>query len=126
MFLNHVGIINKSEEDAFRFYRDFLGLELIKEYVVPAELSVQIFSVNQDIKMLVFEKAGAKVEVFIYPEYEHSFPPVSHYGLLLDNFPEIVEKAPEAGVELIIGKAGEKTVYFIRDFSGNPVEIKQA
>ena len=126
MLLNHVGVVNRSEEDALRFYKDFLGLELTKEYVVPAELSAQIFFVTRDIKMLVFEKQGAKVEVFIYPEYEQSLPVINHFGLLLDNFSEMVENAPGAGVELIIGKTGEKTVYFIRDFSGNPVEIKQA
>lgn len=125
MLLNHVGIINKSEEEARGFYKDFLGLEIIKEYVVPAGLSEQIFSVSRDIKMLVFEKFGVKIEVFISSDYTPASPDFNHIGLLLDNFSEIVEKAPQAGIDLIIGKTKDKTVYFIKDFSGNLIEIKQ-
>ncbi len=125
MQLNHIGIINKSEEDAVRFYRDFLGFELTRKSVVPAELSEQLFSVPGDINMLVFEKDGIKIEVFIYPEYAPSGPDINHIGFLLDNFPEIADNAPQAGVKLIIGKTKDKTVYFIKDFSGNLIEIKQ-
>ena len=125
MLLNHVGIINNSEEEAARFYRDFLGFEITRESVVPAGLSEQLFAVSRDIKMLVMEREGVKVEVFIFPEYKPSSPDVRHIGFLLDDFREIVEKAPQAGIELIIGKTKEKTVYFIKDFSGNLIEIKQ-
>ena len=125
MLLNHVGLTNKSEDDAVRFYRDFLGFELTRKSVVPAGLSEQLFSVSSDISMLVFEKAGIKIEVFISPAYTPPGPDINHIGFLLDNFPVILEKAPQAGVKLIIGKTKDKTVYFIRDFSGNLIEIKQ-
>ncbi len=125
MRLNHVGIINKSEDEARRFYRDVLGLAITKEYVVPAELSRQIFSLSRDIKMLVFEKEGAKIEVFIAPEYTPSTPNIIHTGFLLDDLPGLMEKAGQAGVEQITGKTKDKTVYFIRDYSGNLIEIKQ-
>ena len=125
MFLNHAGVINKNEEDAVRFYKDFLGLEITKEWVVPAELSGQLFAISRDIRMLVFEKEGTKIEVFISPEYRNATPDINHFGILVDNFSEIVEKVPQAGVELITGKTKDKTVYFIKDFSGNLIEIKQ-
>ena len=125
MHLNHVGIINNSEEDALRFYRDVMGFKLTKEYVVPAELSEQIFRIPRDIKMFVFEKEGVKVEVFISPEYEPAVPNISHTGFLLEDLSGFVDKAGRAGVEHIIGKTAEKTVHFIRDFSGNLMEIKQ-
>jgi len=125
MTLNHVGIINKSEEQAVKFYRDFLGFEITKESVVPSELSEQLFAVSRDIQMLVFERDGIKLEVFISPEYKPASPDIMHTGLLLDNLSEITEKATQAGIELITGKTKEKTVYFIRDFSGNLIEIKQ-
>lgn len=125
MQLNHIGIINKSEEDAVRFYRDFLGFELTRKSVIPADLSEQLFSVPGDINMLVFEKEGTKIEVFIYLEYMPSSPDINHIGLFLNNFTYIIDTAPQAGVKLIIGKTKDKTVYFIRDFSGNLIEIKQ-
>ncbi len=125
MLLNHIGLTNKSEEEAVRFYRDFLGFELSRKSVVPAMLSEQLFSVSDDLGMLVFEKEGIKIEVFISPAYTLPSPDINHLGFYLENFPEIVAKAPQAGVKLIIGKTKDKTVYFIRDFSGNLIEIKQ-
>ena len=38
MQLNHVGIINKNEEQALKFYQDFLGLEKTREILLPPEL----------------------------------------------------------------------------------------
>jgi catechol 2,3-dioxygenase-like lactoylglutathione lyase family enzyme len=125
MLLNHVGVINTRTEDALRFYRDFLGFDLTREVTVSQELSEQLFSIAQDIPMMVFEKDGIKIEVFICSECKQPFPDIRHIGLSLENFSEIIEKAPKAGIDLIIGKTKDKTVYFIRDFSGNLIEIKQ-
>jgi catechol 2,3-dioxygenase-like lactoylglutathione lyase family enzyme len=123
MLLNHVGIINKSEEHAVRFYRDFLGFKNTREFLVSQELSEQLFSVSKKVRVLVFEKNGIKIEVFI-SESRHPSPDFSHIGLLIDDFSDIIRKAPQAGVELISGKSKEKTVYFLKDFSGNLIEIK--
>ncbi len=67
MLLNHVGIINESEEKAVRFYHDFLGLEKTREFVVSTKLSEQLFSVSREIKVLVFERDSIKIEVFFCP-----------------------------------------------------------
>ncbi|MDN3513396.1 MAG: VOC family protein [Candidatus Brocadia sp.] len=124
MELNHIGITNKSEDQAVRFYQDFLGLEKTREILLAPELSEQLFSLYQEIKALVFEKPGVKIEVFI-SDFQHADPNFIHFGLMLDNFAEITEKAQRSHIELIIGKHKEKTVYFLKDFSGNLIEIKQ-
>ncbi len=124
MELNHIGITNKNEEQALRFYQDFLGLEKTREINLAPELSEQLFSIFQEIKVLVFEKPGLKVEVFI-SDFQHANPNFTHFGLMLDNFAAVTEKARQSHVELIIGKYKEKTVYFLKDFSGNLIEIKQ-
>lgn len=125
MLLNHVGVFNTCREDALRFYRDFLGFALTREATVSRELSEQLFAVSGDIPMLVFEKSGIKIEVFICPKCKHPSPDLKHIGFLLENFPEMLEKASKDGVDLITGRTKDKTVYFIRDFSGNLIEIKQ-
>jgi catechol 2,3-dioxygenase-like lactoylglutathione lyase family enzyme len=125
MLLNHIGIINRTEEQAVKFYRDFLGFEITKKSLISPELSEQVFSLSQEIKMLVFERDGIKLEVFILPECNPIFPDFRHTGLLLDDFSALLEKAEKSGVEVIEGKTREKTVYFIKDFSGNLIEIKQ-
>ncbi len=124
MELNHIGITNKSAEQAIRFYQDFLGLEKTREILLPPELSAQLFSLAQEIKVLVFEKPGIKVEVFI-SDFQHANPNFTHFGMMLDNLAEVTEKAQRSHVDLIIGKYKDKTVYFLKDFSGNLIEIKQ-
>jgi catechol 2,3-dioxygenase-like lactoylglutathione lyase family enzyme len=123
MELNHVGIMNESEEKAANFYHGLLGFEKTREFVVSTELSEQLFSVPKDIKVSVFERDGIKIEVFICPECRKQFPDYSHTGLLLDDFHAIKEKAQQMGV-LVEGKTDVKTVYFLKDFSGNLIEIK--
>ncbi len=122
--LNHIGITNKSEEQAIRFYQDFLGLEKTREILLAPELSKQLFFLSQEINVLVFEKPGLKIEVFI-SDFQHASPNFTHFGLTLDNIAAVTEKAKRSHVELIIGKHKEKTVYFLKDFSGNLIEIKQ-
>lgn len=123
MLLNHVGIINESEEKAVRFYRGLLGFEKTREFVVSTELSEQLFSMANKIKVLVFERDGIKIEIFICPDCRQPFPDYRHIGFLLDDFQSIKEKAQEMGV-LVVGKTDVKTVYFLKDFSGNLIEIK--
>ena len=124
MELNHIGVTNKSEKHAIEFYQDFLGLEKTREILLPPELSEQLFSLSQEIKVLVFEKPGIKIEVFI-SDFQHANPNFTHFGIMLDNLAEVTEKAKRSHVDLIIGKHKEKTVYFLKDFSGNLIEIKQ-
>ena len=123
MLLNHVGIINKSEEKAVSFYHGLLGFKKTREFIVSSELSEQLFSASWEIKVLVFERDNIKLEVFICPECRQPFPDYSHIGFLLDDFHAIKEKAQKMGV-LIVGRKDEKTVYFLKDLSGNLIEIK--
>ncbi len=125
MVLDHIGIVNKSEEDALLFYHDILGLDKIKDSVSTADLSEQLFSVSKDIKMVVFGKGGLKVEVFILPGFIHPSPNIPHLGLQVKNLEQLLERAKQAGARVIIGKRSDKTVYFIQDFSGNLIEVKQ-
>lgn len=124
MDLNHIGVINNSDEQALQFYENFLGLEKTKEILLSPELSEQLFSLSQEIKVLVFEKHGIKIEVFI-SDFQPAQPNFTHFGIMLDNLSEITEKAKKYNVDIIIGKHKEKTVYFLKDFSGNLIEIKQ-
>jgi catechol 2,3-dioxygenase-like lactoylglutathione lyase family enzyme len=125
MDLNHVGIINRTGEEAIRFYRDFFGLEITRESVIPTALSVQIFGVSADIKVIVFERNGTKIEVFIAPDYKPATPDIIHTGFFVDDITEVLKKAGRSGIEVITGRTEEKTVYFIRDLSGNLIEVKQ-
>ncbi len=125
MLLNHVGIINNDEEKAVLFYRDFLGLLKTGEFVVEPELSEQLFSISKAIKVLVFEKENTKIEVFISLEFSQPSPNMFHIGLGVDNLAGLIEEASKRSIQVISGSHKGKTVYFVKDFSGNLIEVKQ-
>lgn len=124
MNLNHVGVTNKSDEHAIQFYTEVLGLKKTREMYLASELSEQLFSVPREIKVLVFENPGIKVEVFI-ADSKPAQPDIAHFSIMPDNFSEFLDKAQRSNVEIIVGKHKEKIVYFARDFSGNLIEVKQ-
>ncbi len=124
MQLNHVGVINKSEEQALKFYSEFLGLEKTKEMLLARELSEQLFSVSEEVKVIVFENEGFKIEIFI-SDFQPENPNFTHFAITVDSLPEITEKAKRFNADMIIGKYKDKTVYFLKDFSGNLIEVKQ-
>ncbi len=121
MQLNHVGVINKSEEHALKFYNEFLGLEKTKEMLLAQELSEQL---SEEIKVMVFENEGFKIEIFI-SDFQPENPNFTHFAITVDSLPEITEKAKRFNADVIIGKYKDKTVYFLKDFSGNLIEVKQ-
>jgi catechol 2,3-dioxygenase-like lactoylglutathione lyase family enzyme len=125
MILDHVGIVNKDEGSADHFYRDLLGLEKIRESSVSPELAEQLFSFRKEIKMLVYGKDDLKVEIFIIPGFMLPAPAVPHFCLMVPDPPRFLEKAKGEGVKVIAAQRGEHTVYFVEDFSGNRVELKQ-
>lgn len=123
--LDHVGIMNDDEGRAVRFYGDLLGLEQIKESSVSSELAQKLFSVDGEIKMLVYGKEDLKVEIFIVPGFTPPAPSVPHFCLLMPDLPGFLEKAKKEGVRVIAAERGGRTVYFVEDFSGNRIELKQ-
>ncbi|GAX61930.1 lactoylglutathione lyase and related lyases [Candidatus Scalindua japonica] len=124
MELNHVGIINKNEEQALKFYVDFLGLKKTREILLPSELSQQLFSVDKEIKVLVVEGEGIKIEVFV-SDFQPENPNFTHFAIMVDSLSNLTGKAKQFDANVIIGKYKDKTVYFLKDFSGNLIEVKQ-
>ena len=125
MLLDHVGIVNRDEGDALRFYRDLLGLGRIKESSVSPELAEKLFSVNEEIRMLVYGKENLKVEIFIVPVFTPPSPSVPHFCIQLTDLRGFLTRAKGEGVRVIAAERGGRTVYFAEDFSGNRIELKQ-
>jgi len=124
MVLDHVGIINEDEDGAVRFYRDILGLKKIKESSVSANLAGQLFSIDREIKMVVYGKENLMVEIFIVPDFSPPSPPVPHFCLQVPDLAALLEKAKKEGVKVISAERGGRTVYFVDDFFGNRIELK--
>ena len=62
MLLNHVALVNTSDEQAGKFYGEFLELEKTREYTVTSGLAEQLFSLNRDIKAVVYEKGKIHID----------------------------------------------------------------
>jgi catechol 2,3-dioxygenase-like lactoylglutathione lyase family enzyme len=117
-------MVNRTEDEAVRFYQEYLGLEKIRDFVVGQELAMQLFSLSQEIKVLVFGKDDVKIEIFIIPDYTPPSPRIGHFCLYIDRFSELIERSKVSGVTVIRGSHQDKTVYFLKDFSDNMIEIK--
>jgi methylmalonyl-CoA/ethylmalonyl-CoA epimerase len=126
MLLDHVGIVNRDGNEAVRFYHDLLGLDTIKESAVLPQLSRQLFSIDREIRMIVYGRGNLKVEVFILPGFTAPSPAVAHFGLQVPDLSGLLERVKEAGVKVISAERGGRTVHFVEDFSGNRIEVKQA
>ncbi len=124
MVLDHVGIMNKDEDRAVRFYQDILGLEKIKESSVSANLAGQLFPFNREIRMLVYGKENLMVEIFIVPDFSPPSPSVPHFCIQVPDPAELLEKAKNEGVKVTFAERGGRTVYFVDDFFGNRIELK--
>jgi catechol 2,3-dioxygenase-like lactoylglutathione lyase family enzyme len=125
MTFDHVAVVNKDEGSAERFYRGLLGLDKIKESSVSSELAEQLFSFKKEIKMLVYGMGDLRVEVFIVSGFTLPSPPVPHICLMVPDRPGLLDKAKREGLKVIEANRGSHMVYFLEDFSGNRIEIKQ-
>jgi extradiol dioxygenase family protein len=125
MLLNHIAIVNASEEHAEKFYGQFLELEKSREYTVSSELAEQLFSLSSEFKAVVYEKDGIRFEIFLYPDSVPESSDIRHAALFVDDLTAFLDRARRFEVEHIIGKTAEKTVHFIKDYSGNMIEVKQ-
>lgn len=126
MELDHVGVVNRDEAGAVRFYRDLLGLEVIKESSVAPEIARKLFSLDEAIRMLVYGKSNLKVEIFILAGFSPPSPAVPHFCVQLPDLSVFLERAKAEGVRVISAERGGRTVYFVEDFSGNRIEVKQS
>jgi catechol 2,3-dioxygenase-like lactoylglutathione lyase family enzyme len=124
MVFDHVGIMNEDKDRAIRFYQGILGLEMIKESSASPELARQLFSLDQEIRMLVFGKEDLKVEIFIIRGLSLPSPSVPHFCLQVPDLGALLEKAKKEGAKLISAERAGRTVHFIEDFSGNRIELK--
>jgi catechol 2,3-dioxygenase-like lactoylglutathione lyase family enzyme len=125
MLLDHVGLVNRNKGEAVRFYHGLLGLDTIKESSVSPELGRKLFSVDCEMEMLVYGRENIKVEVFILPWFTPPLPAVPHFCIQVPDLPVFLDRAKRAGVKMVAAERGGRTVYFVEDFSGNRIEVKQ-
>jgi methylmalonyl-CoA/ethylmalonyl-CoA epimerase len=126
MHVQHIGLVCVNEDNADRFYRDFLGLEKSKKTTIPASLMEPLFNVEADIDVCNYSGSGVQFEIFFSDDPEQFSSGMAHACLKLQQAEALLERAQTQGIKVMRIPKGEKWVTFIEDFDGNKFEIKQA
>lgn len=120
MTVTHYAITCKDRETADTFFHTLLGMTLSRTFRVSSELSKTIFSIEREVEVLVFEDATTRFEVFLAREGPQGF---AHIGLEVPNVQEFLDRCRRLGFPTVAVPKGDKTLFFVRDPSGNLFEV---
>ena len=123
--LNHVALLNRSVENANKFYRDLLNLDQLYENTISADLAFKIFGIKRQMAITVFGNDSFRIEIFIVDESPKPSLSVNHLCLEVENRQAFVNRCRELGVEINTIRRDTRDLIFIRDFDGNLFEIKE-
>ncbi len=122
---NHWAVPNRSEKEAKTFYQHVLGLSFLYQFTLSSELAQRIFSLSRELTVLVFGSEQLKVEVFLDESFLPAKNTVHHVCLEVLNRESVIEKAASLNLPIIRIPREDRVTVFLKDFSGNIVEIKE-
>lgn len=124
MELLHIGLINSSEENSDRFYKDLLGCERKQPRQIPAALMNALFNLNKSATLINYiHKNGLVFEIFIMDAREHT--PVSHACLKVEDRDDFLTICKNMNIPVRrFQKDDGGSIVFIEDFDHNLFEIK--
>jgi len=121
----HASIRAKDMERSIKFYRDILGLKLVRRVEIPEN--------NAEIAFLEGEEEGARIELthyrnqkeYVVPEYEKAV--FDHIALVIDDMDETIEHLRRNKVRItdepFTLKATGAKIAFIEDPDGTLLEL---
>mgnify|MGYP000223938242 FL=1 len=116
MKLDHIGIAVKNLDEAVKFYKDVLGLELVEREDVPEEkVRIAIFKVGDVfIELLEGTSEDSAITKFINKRGEG----IHHIAIRVENVDEVSKKLKERNVPLIYSEpkivaGGKRKINFI-------------
>lgn len=122
MRVHHVGIWAADAAGAGEFYKGVLGLDIEREYEVPAGLMKAIFGLNRSCKVQVYSDRETRVEVF--DAAGEGRRGINHLCLSVGNRRDFLSEAKARGADCLEVRRDDHLIYFIRDPSGVLIEIK--
>lgn len=127
MKLDHIGIAVKNLEEAVRFYRDVLGLELEGVEEVPEEsVKVAMFRVGEThIELLQGTTQESAISKFIEKKGEG----IHHIAIRVDDVDKSVEDLKSKGAALVYDKSklvskGSRKINFVHPKSTGGVLLE--
>ncbi|HDR88401.1 MAG TPA: hypothetical protein ENN63_02065 [Bacteroidetes bacterium] len=122
--LEHVALAVNDSEEIENFFEEVLMFRLEKKFILPGEVTRQVFDVESNTDVYLMKRRGITLEIFITGEKEKKV--FSHLCLAYPDPQHVYERAAGKGYATILREKGEHTTYFIRDKSHNMFEIKKA
>jgi len=120
--LDHIALTCRNKEHVRIFYEVLLQCRIVKSFVLTHDLSQQIFHDEADIEVMVYEGMNYRFEIFLTDStYDKGF---DHICFKIDDRKAFIDKCNMLDVDYFTVEKGEKTLLFIKDFSGNLFEIK--
>ena len=126
MFVKHVGLTCRTEANADKFYRDFLGLKKSEPKTLPSNLCRAIFNLDLELQIIDYENQNTHFEIFVTNQHNSPARQIEHVCLEVDDLSDFIEKCRSMDVTVKRIPKGDKTLTFIEDFDGNLFEIKNS
>ncbi len=120
---NHIAVQAKGKEDE-AFFTEVLGMEKVGGFKIDSALAEKIFKIKQEVETAIFVKGNVKIELFITGR--EAVPSFNHVCFEIPDRKSFVERCRRLGIKPIIVEKTGKSMLFVRDFSGNLFEIKDA
>lgn len=122
MNLNHVAISINSIEEINDFYVNILEMQLMRQFDLNKNLAFNIFGLNTDIPVYLFNKGNLTLEIFVINQVSRN--KVDHICFSVQDREKLYKKAQKKAYECIRIKRNSSDLIFIKDKSGNIFEIK--
>ena len=121
--LNHVALQYSDRDKAEIFFTKILGIPLKKKFTISPELSKDIFGIEENVEILVYDNQTARFEVFITQLNKKQG--YGHVCIEIKNKKEFIDRCKKYGMEPMVIKKDGKDLLFVRDFSDNLFEVKE-
>jgi len=127
---HHLGISVPDLEASIKWYKEMLGFSLEKRMEIK-ELNAQIaFLYNGYFRIELFEVTGAESlqEERRHPDLDLKTHGIKHLAYEVENVSVFIGELKKCGVDIAmdVNKMENKEMAFIRDNSGNLIEIVEA
>lgn len=123
MNIEHIAITVENHDEIIHFYRDFLGMKQVRDFILDKNMAQKIFGINNHIPVFLMKKGELVFEIFINKKNPNLV--INHICFSVNNRGDLIKNAQGKGYQTIIIEREQYDLVFIKDKSGNIFEIKE-
>ncbi len=123
MQLEHIALTVNNKSEINSFYKQILGLEEVKNFVLEESLSAQIFGIQAEIPVFQLKNDQLFLEIFVNPMKQNQG--FNHLCFKMKERESFLKKVVENDYECNRIKRAGSDLIFIKDKSKNIFEIKE-